>query len=307
MRQFFISDNGFFETDTWTQGCWVNVVCPDNDDFNFLTGELKIPEAVLEYTADIDERPRIERDGDWVLTILRIPIKSDNPDIQPAFTAPIGIITSGDIMVTVCYHRSELIDDFIEYSRARAITVNGPSTFILRVIFSSAYWFLNYLKIINDGVNKAEKELSKSVKNSDLLNLMKLQRTLVYFNTSLRGNDVLISRLRHVFTDDFDLDLLEDVEIELKQALNTVNIYSEILAGTLDTYASIISNNVNMIMKRMTGTTIVLMIPTLIASFYGMNVDIGISSWPHAFWLLVAAATLLTLICFLLLRHVKWF
>lgn len=310
MKQFLVCDNGYTEAEAWEPGCWVNVECPDEEDIIYLTRDLGIPRQVLDYTADVDERPRIERDGDWVLTILRIPVRtSGDPDTapEPAYTVPIGIITSGDVVVTVCYHHTELITDFIAHSRTRAITVSGPSTFILRLIYSSAYWFLNYLKIINEGVGKAEKELSKSVRNSDLLQLMKLQRTLVYFNTSLRGNEVLISRLRHVFTDGFDLDLLEDVEIELKQALNTVNIYTEILAGTLDTYASVISNNVNMIMKRMTGTTIILMIPTLIASFYGMNVSIGLADVPGAFWIIVATAALLTLVTYLLLKHLKWF
>lgn len=306
MRRFFICDNGFNEYDSWSPDCWVNVECPDKDDFKFLTEELNLPEQILSYTSDIDERPRVERNGDWVLTILRIPAKSENPE-EPIFTVPISIITCGQVIVTICYHRTELIEDFIEHTRMRGISIEGKSTFILRIIFSLAFWFLKYLQIINKEVMSAEKQLEQSVKNSDLLQLMRLQKTLVYFNTSLRGNEVLIGRLRHVFTDDFDLDLLEDVEIELKQALNTVNIYTEILGNTLDTYASVISNNVNAIMKRMTGITIVLMIPTLIASFYGMNVGISLSSNPNAFWIIVAIAVALTVGTFLLLKRSQWF
>jgi len=132
------------------------------------------------------------------------------------------------------------------------------------------------LKQINIDITAAEKELERSIRNEDLLRLMKLQKTLVYFNTSIRGNEVMIGKLKTIFqdTDYLDEELVEDVIIELKQAFNTVNIYSDILTGTMDAFASIISNNVNAIMKRMTSLSITLMIPTLIASFYGMNVDI---------------------------------
>lgn len=138
---------------------------------------------------------------------------------------------------------------------------------------------------------------------------MKLQKTLVYFNTSIRGNEVLIGKLRTIFndTDYLNADLVEDVEIELKQAYNTVNIYSDILTGTMDAFASIISNNVNVIMKRMTSLSITLMIPTLIASFYGMNVDIHLEETPHAFAWIVIASAVLSGLSFVLFKKIKWF
>lgn len=306
MRSYLICDDQFTETPHWLPNCWVNVECPDEDDFHFLTGRLHIPEQMLAYAADPDERPRIERDGNWVMTILRIPAKDDATD-EPVTTVPISIIMNGDVRVTICYHITELIPDFINYCRARHISAQANSSFILHIIYSGSFWFLKYLKEIQLSVTQAESQLARSIRNEDLFMLMNNQKSLVFFNTSLRGNEVLISRLRHVFTDDFDMDLLEDVEIELKQALNTVTIYTEILDTTLDTYASVISNNVNQIMKRMTGTTIVLMIPTLVASFYGMNVGISLSTNPHAFWIIVGIAALLTLGVTWLLRRIKWF
>ena len=306
MIRFFICDKGFEEVHQWTPGCWVNVEYPDKEDFRFLTEDLGIPELVLEYTADIDERPRIEHDDDWVLTILRVPAKRE-ATVHSLYTIPLGVITKEDVTVTICYHKTEMIDDFINHCRTRSISIENKPTFILRLIFSATYWFLEYLKQINTEVNNAERKLSNSVRNADLMQLMKLQKALVYFNTSLKGNEVLISKLRHVYAENIDLDLLEDVEIELKQAMNTVNIYSEILNGTLDTYASVISNNVNIVMKRMTSVTIVLMIPTLVASFYGMNVDIGLSNNPHAFWIIIALSITLTVIVFFWLRKIKWF
>ena len=183
--------------------------CPDDNDFQFLTQELKVPESFLEDIADTDERPRTETEGNWLLTILRIPMQSNQHGI-PFITVPIGIITN-QIIVSVCYHHTELIPDFIQHTRRKGIVVNNKLTLILRIIYSSAVWFLKYLKQINNDVATAEKELEKSIRNEDLLQLMKLQKTLVYFNTSIRGNEVMIGRLKNIFqdTDYLDLELLE--------------------------------------------------------------------------------------------------
>lgn len=191
----------------------------------------------------------------------------------------------------------------------KGIIVRNKLDLILRLIYSSAVWFLKYLKQINLDISAAEKELERSIRNEDLLRLMRLQKTLVYFNTSIRGNEVMIGKLKTIFqdTDYLDKELVEDVIIELKQALNTVNIYSDILTGTMDAFASIISNNVNTIMKRMTSLSIVLMLPTLIASFYGMNVDIHLEEVPFAFSLIVLFSIGLSTLAFVIFRKIKWF
>ena len=308
MRKYLYSENGFVEKPLWAPNCWVNVECPDHDDFQFLTRELNVPESFLEDIADADERPRTETEGNWLLTILRIPMQSSNPQI-PFITVPIGIITNNDIIVSVCYHQTELLPDFIQHTRRKNICVNNKLELILRLIYSSAVWFLKYLKQINNEVANAEKELEKSIRNEDLLRLMKLQKTLVYFDTSIRGNEVLIGRLKNIFqnTGMLDMELLDDAVIELRQAYNTVNIYSDILTGTMDAFASIISNNVNDIMKRMTSLSITLMIPTVIASFYGMNVDIHLESFPHAFLFIVLLSAAISAGTFVWFRRIKWF
>lgn len=308
MRKYLYSENGFVEKPLWAPNCWVNVECPDHDDFQFLTHELNVPESFLEDIADADERPRTETEGNWLLTILRIPMQSSNPQI-PFITVPIGIITNNDIIVSICYHQTELLPDFIQHTRRKNICVNNKLELILRLIYSSAVWFLKYLKQINNEVANAEKELEKSIRNEDLLRLMKLQKTLVYFDTSIRGNEVLIGRLKNIFqnTGMLDMELLDDAVIELRQAYNTVNIYSDILTGTMDAFASIISNNVNDIMKRMTSLSITLMIPTVIASFYGMNVDIHLESFPHAFLFIVLLSAAISAGTFIWFRRIKWF
>lgn len=308
MRKYLYSENGFVEKTAWQPNCWVNVECPDNDDFQFLTQDLQVPESFLEDIADVDERPRTETEGNWLLTILRIPMQSNQRGV-PFITVPIGIITNDEIVISVCYHHTELIPDFIQHTRRKGIVVNNKLDLILRIIHSSAVWFLKYLKQINNDVATAEKELEKSIRNEDLLQLMKLQKTLVYFNTSIRGNEVMIGRLRNIFQDTnyLNLELLEDVIIELKQAYNTVNVYSDILTGTMDAFASIISNNVNAIMKRMASLSITLMIPTLIASFYGMNVDVHLDSFPHAFITILIFSVVLSTITFVWFRKIRWF
>ena len=308
MRTYLSCETGFVEKLQWIPNCWVNVVCPNEEDFNFLTQTLNVPESFLTDIADTDERPRTETEGDWLLTILRIPIPNDQNSI-PFNTVPIGIITNEEVIVSVCYYETELIPDFIDYTCRKGLVIRNKLDLIFRIIHSSAVWFLKYLKQINNDVTAAEKELERSIRNEDLLRLMRLQKTLVYFNTSIRGNEVMIGKLTSIFQDTnfLDKDLVEDVIIELRQAYNTVKIYSDILTGTMDAFASIISNNVNTIMKRMTSISIILMVPTLIASFYGMNVDIHIGTMSHAFALIIVLSITLSALAFVVFKKIKWF
>lgn len=307
MTTFIEMEAGLKILPAFANRCWVNVECPDEDDFNFLTQELNIPEEFLSDIADLDERPRTEHEGDWQLTILRIPVES-NIQGAPYTTVPIGIITNERATVSVCYKKSQMLPDFINHIRRKSINFESQSDFITRLIYSSAVWFLKYLKIIYLEVTTAEKALESSIRNEDLLRIMRLQKSLVYFSTSIRGNEAMLGRLRTVNRAQIvDPELIEDVVIELRQAYNTVNIYSDIVTGTMDAFASIISNNVNTIMKRMTSLSIVLMVPTLIASFYGMNVDIHIGKIPYAFVGIVLFSLLLSVLAFYIFRKIKWF
>ena len=309
MKTFLYCEaSGYIEKDQWLPNSWVNVECPTPDDIQFLLDKFKIPESFLSDIADTDERPRIEYEANWLLTILRIPLLNKDSDI-PFSTVPIGIITNNDITISVCYYQTELIPDFIRYTRRKEVTVRNKYDLILRLIHSSAVWFLKYLKQINAEVANAEKALEKSIRNEDLLQLMNLEKSMVYFNTSIRGNEVMLAKLQNIFQDPkyIDKELVEDVEIELRQAHLTVNIYSDILTGTMDTFASIISNNVNTIMKRMTSTSIILMVPTLIASFYGMNVPILGENMPHAFAAIVLLSLSISTVAFIIFRKIKWF
>lgn len=308
MRSFLYCEAGFVEKTEWLPNCWINVECPTEEDILYLTHELHVPESFLHDIEDTDERPRIEYEGNWLMTIIRIPVKSQEQGI-PFTTVPMGILTNNEIIISLCYFHTEMIPDFILYTRRKEVLVRHKYDLILRLIHSSAVWFLKYLKQINNEVAQAEKALEKSIRNEDLLRIMKLEKSMVFFNTSIRGNEVMLTKLQNIFQEPIymDKELVEDVETELKQAHITVNIYSDILTGTMDAFASIISNNVNTIMKRMTSLSIILMVPTLIASFYGMNLPVYGENLPHAFALIVLLSVFLSGLAFYIFRKIKWF
>lgn len=299
--------SGLPELEAYTPGCWVNVECPDEEDFLFLTRDLGIPREFLSDIADIDERPRAEREEEWLLTILRIPLDAGGQGM-PYQTVPIGIITGPTALVSVCYRRTQLLPDFINHIRRKNIGITNHTEFITRMIYSSAVWFLKYLKLMYLEINRAEKDLEQSIRNEDLMRIMRLQRSLVYFSTSIRGNEAMLGRLRTTSrATSVDPDLFEDVGIELRQAYNTINIYTDIVTSMMDASANIISNNVNTIMKRMTSISIVLTIPTMISSFFGMNVDIYLGEWYWSFLVIFLVSGVISCTAFFLFRKIKWF
>ena len=307
MRTYLSLEAGLSQLEEYTPKCWINIEFPDEDDLHFLTEELGVPSEFLADIADVDERPRTEKEDDWQLTILRIPLESNIQGL-PYMTVPVGVITGKETTITVCYRKSQLIPDFISHIRRKSISITSQADFITRMIYSSAVWFLKYLKLIYLEINRAEKDLEESVRNEDLMRIMRLQKSLVYFSTSIRGNEAMLGRLRTATrAGEIDPDLVEDVSIELRQAYNTINIYTDICNSTMDALGSIISNNVNTIMKRMTSLQIVLTIPTMIASFYGMNVDVYIAEWHYSFIAIMIISVIISAIAFVLFKRIKWF
>lgn len=305
MRKYYTSENGFIELEDWQPECWINIESPDLQDLLYLKDELGVPKTFLDSAIDNDERPRFDHEDGWLLTILRIPCY--DPDMTEMYsTLTLAVITKDDLLITVCNQRSQMLESFLKYSRRKhTIGVNKPD-FILHLIYMSTFWFLKYLKEINNYVTKSMIDLKKSVKNQDLYSMMQLQNSLVYFNTALKGNTTLVQRLDKVFEDDCDIELLEDVEIELQQAINTATIYVEILDTSMEMLASVISNNVNDIMKKMTSVSIILMLPTLIASFYGMNVAVAFGNAKFAFFGIIIFSVAIAFIIYLWLKHIKW-
>ena len=308
MKAFYKNNNGLIAIPEWTSNCWINIETPTPEEKKYLLEELQIPEAFYNDIEDVDERPRIETEDGWTLIVLRAPIKSN--DIKLPFqTIPIGIVFKEDICVSISFYKTEMLTDFVQYTKRKNITINDNFDFVLKLLLSSSVWYLKYLKQINQKIKLAEDNLEKSIKNEELQALLQIEKCLVFFITSLKGNDVLFHRIRNLkaHRENFDSDLLEDVEIELSQAQDTANIYSNILTGMMDAYASVISNNMNNIMKQMTSISIILMIPTLIASLYGMNVPNGLEENKFGIWILLFISILLSVFGVMLFKRRRWF
>ncbi len=307
MRKYFYNDKGYMSVDDPARATWVCVNAPDADDVRFLIEDENVPPILLEYIEDKDERPRVERNDDWLMTIVRIPVPAGNNGIMPYTTVPFGVIshTGSQRVITVCYHHNCLTDDFASHTLHKSISVHSVADFTLRIFFSTAHWYLTYLEAMSEYVTGTEKALERSVENNDLKQLMSLQKSLVFFNTSIKGNLMVLERIGNIYGDDTDRELMEDVDIEMRQADTTASIASDILKATTDSYSSIISNNVNNVMKRMSALSIILIVPTFVASLYGMNVDILLRS-PYSFWIILGIAAVLTTCAFICLRHMKW-
>ena len=308
MRTFLKSGAGMVPCDKWEPNCWVNVIKPTPQDKAYLVNTLDVPLAFYEDIEDVDERPRVEVEDGWCLVLMRIPYKVNNAS-GTFSTVPLGIIFKDDIFVSVCFYQTDIIPDFVQYTKRKKINKTDNINFVFRLLLSSSIWFLKYLKQINTQTKAAEKQLETSVRNEDLHTLLRLEKCLVYFTTSLRGNDILTHRLKNMrgAKEVYDPDLVEDVEIESKQALEQSLVYSEVLSGMMDAYASVISNNLNIIMKRLTSISLVLMMPTLIASFLGMNLEEGTTIFNWGFWATVGASLLITLLAAVYMIKKKWF
>jgi magnesium transporter len=308
MRAFYKNNNGLVATTAWLPNCWINIECPTEAEKTYLLEELQIPEAFYNDIEDSDERPRIELENGWCLIIMRIPVKSNDVKL-PFHTIPVGVVFKGEICVTLSFYKTEMLTDFVTYTQKKHIDIKDNFDLVLRLLLSSSVWYLKYLKQVNQKIKLAEDNLEKSIKNEELQALLQIEKCLVFFMTSLKGNDILLHRIKNIKSqkENFDQELLEDVEIELRQAQETTNIYSDILTGTMDAYASVISNNMNTIMKQMTSISIILMIPTLIASLYGMNVPNDLQDNPYGIGIIIFISMLLSAFGVFLFKRKQWF
>ena len=308
MIKYLISKNGYHETKEYSDKVWVNVTTPSHRDITILENEFGVPISFLNDIEDTEERPRIEYEDDWRMIVIRVPIKlKEEGDFFG--TVPMGILISGEKFITVCHHHVEMIDDFVYFSRRKSFQDKNANDLILHLMLSSAVWYMKYLKRLNAEIKDAEMQLQKSIRNEELLEMMRIERTLVIFITSLRGNELLLQKFKSVLPKTqkpFDNDLLEDVEIEVQQARITANVYSDILSGMMDAFAAVISNNVNVIMKRLTSFSIVLMFPTLIASYFGMNLEKSSEIWTLSFFLVIIISIILSAMGVWFFRKKNW-
>lgn len=304
MRTYWNTTNGLRTIDEWKPNCWVQVTCPTQDDSNFLEQTLGIPDYFLNDIADTDERARYEYDDGWVLIILRIPYVKEVRSRTPYTTIPLGIIMKKEICITVCNFETNMMIDFVSFQQKRGAGFTDSVDMVFRLFLSSAVWYLKRLKQINMLIEKSKASLDHDIDNADLIRLSKLQDSLTYFITSIRGNETLLSKLKFKLQiDELDADLIEDVNIEMTQARETTSIYSNILESTMDTYQSIINNNMNTVMRTLTSVTIIMMIPTLITSMFGMNLVNGMESKPWGFVIAIILSIAVSGCCWWFFRH----
>jgi magnesium transporter len=304
MKTFWNTNQGLTPLTEWQPNCWIQVTCPTDDDREYLEKTFQIPDYFITDISDTDERARYEYDDGWMLIILRIPYVKEVRSRTPYTTVPLGIIHKRDITITVCYYETNMMIDFVSYQQKRGEGFTDYVDMIFRLFLSSAVWYLKRLKQISMLIEKAKRNLDREVNNESLIGLSRLQDSLTYFNTSIRGNETLLSKLKFKLQiDELDADLIEDVTIEMTQARETTSIYSNILESTMDTYQSIINNNMNTIMRTLTSVTIILMLPTLVASFFGMNLINGMENSPIGFVIAIILSVAISVVSLLIFRH----
>lgn len=303
------TENGLTEVTELTPGCWVNMIDPTTDEIERVT-TLGIPADFITYPLDMDERARIEREDDGkMLIILRIPYY-EGPRVDiPYTTIPLGIVLTERLIITICRRPNEVIQEFTS-GKMRGLSTAKRNRFILRLLLMTANRFLAYLREINRLVEATEDKMQASMQNREVLELLKYSKSLVLFTQALKSNELMLERVKrsqlfHQYPE--DEDLLEDVITENQQAIEMVNISSTILSSLMDAFASIISNNLNVVMKFLASVTIVLSIPTIVTSFFGMNVKLPFQNLDLAYLLIIVLfLTISAVIVYLFIKR-DWF
>jgi len=290
-------------------GCWINAVDPTEDELNWLVKEFPFTEEYLYDPLDIDEKARAERDEDVLFTLIKIPHFQGKKDEAPFVTIPLGVIMNNDYIVTIAKEENVIIQEF-ENNRVKGLNTAKHYRFLLLILLKTATKYLMHLREINKTVDQIEDDLQYSMRNQDIFDLLKYQKVLIYYTTALKSNELMMARLNRlqlIRTYEEDEELFQDVMTEFQQAIEMTNIANNILMQMTTAYASIINNNMNKIIKTLTLITIVLYVPTLIASFFGMNVQIPGQHNPNAFSLILGVSLVLSaVILFVFLRR-RWF
>ena len=295
-----------------TNQCWVNISPPfSQEELEELAGELLLPIDFLTDSLDIDERSRYEREDDISLIVVNTAVPNDTEDeIEATYiTVPIGIILTLDHIITITSFRNPVLELFLE-GKVKNFNPADKKLFVLQIFEQNVFRFLTNLKKLNLKRNLIEKELYDSSRSKELKQLLSIEKSLVYFVTSLSSNELLKMKMKRadvlkIREDEEKTDLFEDIIIDNSQALEMANTYTKIIQSTMESSASIISNNLNIVIQRLTLITIILMVPTLVASFFGMNTQSGLEDSESAFYWIIIVSVILTLILVWIFRRKK--
>lgn len=270
-------------------GCWINMVAPSEEEIALVSKKTGAPVEFLKAALDEEETSRLELDEN-ILIVVDIPFTEMEYNSLTYDTYPLAIIHTQNEIITVCLKNSRILQDFAEKKISSFYTFKR-SRFILQILYRIANYYLIYLRQIDKKSLLVEKRLHKSMKNKELIQLLALEKSLVYFSTSLKANEITLEKMLKLSIMqkyEEDKDVLEDVIVENKQAIEMCNIYSNILSGTMDAFASVISNNLNIVMKFLAAITIVMSIPNMVSGLFGMNVNVPFSNSPNGFWYVLA-------------------
>ena len=301
IRIFKTEDGAMHEKEEMQPGCWIALTNPTASEIIDIADAYQIDPDHLKAPLDEEERSRIEVEEEYTLVLVDIPSIEERSGKDWFVTIPLAIIMTNDVLITVCLEETPVLTSFMD-GRVRDFHTFMKTRFILQILYKNATQYLQYLRIIDKKSEVIERKLHQSQKNEELIELLELEKSLVYFTTSLRSNEVVLEKLlrtEKIKKYPEDTDLLEDVIVENKQAIEMANIYSGILSGTMDAFASVISNNLNIVMKFLATVTIVMSIPTMVASFYGMNVNprgMPFASHPYGFIIVLGFALALSLL-----------
>ena len=301
-----INTNTFSKIDTYELGSWINLTNPTEAELDEVANALNIKKSFIESILDDDEKPRIDEEDGANMLLLNVPVYEKKNGMEAIITHPLGIIVvRNDYIVTVGLQKYDIIKDFTN-GKVKEFYTYKKSRFIIQLIYRIALSYLKALREIDNKIELAESQILNATKNQELLNLLGLENSLTYIITALKSNGVVLDKILKgnvIDLYDEDEDLLEDAIIENNQAIEMADLYRGILSSTTDTVATIISNNLNTIMKFLAGITIVFSIPTMVASFMGMNVNLGgFAKNPFAFLFLVLIALLLSILVALILK-----
>ncbi len=307
MIKFFKTDaekNRMTRLTEFEQGCWIDLINPTDDEVEDVCLFTGIPEEMVKAALDEEETARAEQDDGNYLFLLDTPTINDTDDGDAYETIPMALIYNEKCVVTVSLHGNPVLGDFI--SNRVQVNTAKPVFFVLQFMMGNAKKFLSGLRQIDKKSLRVQAELHRSMKNKELIQLLALENSLVYFSTSLSSNLNVYNKMEKmpaVARNEDYKELFDDVVIETRQAMEMCNIYRDILSGTMDAFASVISNNVNIVMKLLTVVTMIISIPTLIASLWGMNVDVPFAGMPGGFWIVMAIAAVVTgVVSFFLIR-----
>ena len=290
-------NGGLRESADFSPSCWINLVEPTTTELERVLTFSQVPRDFLTDPLDSDERPRFDYEDEASILIVHVPCPVEDDEVVPYRTVPLGIILIKETVITVCNAQTPVTTAFLDQIR-RVCPPSDRYRFAFRLLWHGGVLFLRYLHDIHQRSLALEDELHESISNEVLLRLLTIEKTLVYFTTSLKADTIALARAntaRQLVMSEDDRDQLEDAMVEYQQALETATIHATVLNGTMDTFASLINNNLSNVMKYMTAATILLAVPTVISSAYGMNIDLPLQHYQHAFAVISAISALLAL------------